>query len=81
MGAKVGGLVSGFPASSLLPAWPLPLLPWVGEVSISILQSQEEMVVYSLGTKRFYLPIFSLLHKNCWFITFIIAEYYLQISV
>jgi hypothetical protein len=79
---RLGSRVSGPPASTLLPpslaSAPAPL---VDELSISILQSQEEMVVYSLGTKQVYLPIFSLLHKNCWFITFITAEYYLQISV
>ena len=37
-------------------------------------------MVYILGTEHFYLPIFSPLHMNCWFISFVIAEYYLQIS-
>lgn len=38
-------------------------------------------MVYILGTRHFYWPIFSPLHMNCWFITFVIAEYYLQIDL
>lgn len=37
-------------------------------------------MVYVLRTELFYLPIFSPLYMNCRFITFVIAEYYLQIS-
>lgn len=37
-------------------------------------------MVYVLRTELFYLPIFSPLYMNCQFITFVIAEYYLQIS-
>lgn len=38
-------------------------------------------MVYVLGNEGFYLPIFSPFHMNCWFITPVIAEYYLQISL
>lgn len=37
-------------------------------------------MVYILDTEQIYLPIFSPLHTNCWFISFVITEYYLQIS-
>lgn len=37
-------------------------------------------MTYVLGTEHFYLPVFSPLRMNGWFITFVIAEYYLQIS-
>lgn len=38
-------------------------------------------MVYVLGNECFYLPIFPPLHMNGWFITSVIAEYYLQISL
>lgn len=37
-------------------------------------------MAYILGTEQFYLSIFSPLHMNGWFVTFVIAQHYLQIS-